>query len=178
MARKALLLGLCLLLMGWLNSCGPQKAAEDYFEQGKKAYEKKDFDLAITNYNQAIKLNPQMGKAYNNRGIVYVAQGKLNEAIADFTKAIELDPKNGKAYNNRAVAYYYKGDVAKAREDTLKAQGLGIAIKPETLEQLPQGAGVAKPPEAAKQPVVKPLGPPKQPEAAKQPAAKQPGAAK
>ena len=130
--------------MGCLNSCGPQKAAEGYFEQGKKAYEKKDFDLAITNYNQAIKLNPQMGKAYNNRGIVYVAKGKLNEAIADFTKAIELDPKNGKAYNNRAVAYYYKGDAAKGREDVLKAQGLGIAIKPEMFEKLPKPPAESK----------------------------------
>lgn len=144
MARKALLLALCLCLLGWLNSCGPQQAAENYFEQGKKSYEKKEFDLAITNYNQAIKLNPKMGKAYNNRGIVYVATGKLDEAIADFTKAIELDPKNGKAFNNRAVAYYYKRDVAKAREDVLKAQSLGIAIKPEMLEKLPKPPAEAK----------------------------------
>jgi Flp pilus assembly protein TadD len=144
MTRKALLLGLCLCLLGWLNSCGPQQAAENYFEQGKKAYEKKDFALALTNYNEAIKLNPKMGKAYNNRGIVGVATGKLNEAIADFTKAIELDPKNGKAYNNRAVAYYYTGDVAKSRADALKAQGLGIAIKPQMLEKLPKPPGGSK----------------------------------
>ncbi len=47
---------------GMAQCLRPQKVADNYFEEGKKAYEKKDFNLAITNYNEAIKLNPTMGR--------------------------------------------------------------------------------------------------------------------
>lgn len=142
MIRKVLWVVLVLGLFGGiLSSCGTQKMAEEYYEQGKKLYEKKEFDQAISSYNEAIKLNPKLVKAYNNRGIVYVVKSQLDQAIADFNKAIELDPNNGKAYNNRAVAYWYKGDTAKARQDIAKAQSLGIQIKVEMLEKLPKPSG-------------------------------------
>ena len=144
MVRKVVLLVLCLSVLGSLYACAPQKTAENYFEQGKKSYEKKEFDQAIAHYNEAIKLDPKLVKAYNNRGIAYVVKGQFDQGIVDFNKAIELDPNNGKAYNNRAVAYYYKKDVDKARQDLLKAQGLGIPVKMEMLEQL------SKPPEESK----------------------------
>jgi len=126
------------LFVGFLSSCGPQITAEDYFTQGKNFYENKKYEQAISCYNEAIKLNPKMVKAYNNRGIVYIVESKYDQAIADFNKAIEFDPTNGKAYNNRAVAYWYKDEVDKARQDVQKAQSLGIQIKEEMLEKLPK----------------------------------------
>jgi len=63
------------------------------------------FDGAITNYNRAIKLNPNFADAYNHRGIAYRNLGQLKQAICDYTKAIELKPNYTEAYNNRGVAY-------------------------------------------------------------------------
>jgi tetratricopeptide (TPR) repeat protein len=126
---------LCLtLFFGIQNTFGAKKTAEDYFNEGKSFYQKKEYEKAISAYNKAIKLNPKLVKAYNNRGIAILVTGLYEKAIADFTKAIELNPKYGKAYNNRAVAYWFQGQLDKAREDIKKAQSLGIKINPEMLK--------------------------------------------
>ena len=51
---------------------------------------------------------------YNNRGIDYRKEGKLDLAIKDFDKAIELNPEFAEAYNNLGNAYDDKGDFDKA----------------------------------------------------------------
>ncbi|MDE0397841.1 MAG: tetratricopeptide repeat protein [Candidatus Poribacteria bacterium] len=51
---------------------------------------------------------------YNNRGIDYRKDAKLDLAIKDFDKAIELNPEFAEAYNNRGNAYDNKGDFDKA----------------------------------------------------------------
>jgi lipoprotein NlpI len=117
-----------------LANCYALETAEDFFKKGKEFSSVNGSDHAIYNYSQAIKLDPKMVKAYNNRGVAYVGRQQYDLAIADFTKVIKLDPKNGKAYNNRAIAYLYKKDMAKARQDIQKAQGLGISVNPELLK--------------------------------------------
>ena len=67
------------------------------------------FDMAINNYNRAIKLNPNFADAYNHRGIAYRNLGQLKQAICDYTKAIKLKPNYTEAYNNRGVAYDKSG---------------------------------------------------------------------
>ena len=51
---------------------------------------------------------------YNNRGIDYRKEGKLDLAIKDFDKAIELNPEFAEAYNNLGNVYDDKGDFDKA----------------------------------------------------------------
>ena len=51
---------------------------------------------------------------YNNRGIDYRKEGKLDLAIKDFDKAIELNPEFAEAYNNLGNTYDDKGDFDKA----------------------------------------------------------------
>ncbi len=134
---RLLLASVCLtLFVGILNCYGAKKTAEDYFKIGREFSGVNNSDHAIYNYSQAIKLNPNMAKAYNNRGVAYMGRQQYDLAIADFTKAIKLNPKNGKAYNNRAIAYWYKGDTKKAREDVTKAQSLGISVNKEFLEKI------------------------------------------
>ncbi|MDR1318695.1 MAG: tetratricopeptide repeat protein [Treponema sp.] len=76
--------------------------------------------MAIADYTQAIRLNPEYAKAYNNRGATYRRKGDIDRAIADYTRAIGLDPDNAapaelaKTYYNRGVAYYSKGDYRRA----------------------------------------------------------------
>jgi tetratricopeptide (TPR) repeat protein len=49
-----------------------------------------EYDKAIDEYTEAIRLKPDYADAYYNRGNAYVGQGKLDKAIADFAKAEEL----------------------------------------------------------------------------------------
>ena len=51
-----------------------------------------DLEHAIEDYTAAVTLNPIYALAYNNRGYVYEAQGRKDDAIADFQTALLLDP--------------------------------------------------------------------------------------
>ncbi|WP_017316966.1 tetratricopeptide repeat protein [Mastigocladopsis repens] len=58
----------------------------------KIAYNAKgDYDLAIADYNAAIKLDPNSVYAYYYRGLVYKNQGSKDKAVADFKKVLELN---------------------------------------------------------------------------------------
>ena len=83
--------------------------AETYNSSGRIYYNQGKYDLAIFEFNQAIRLNPKFAYAYNNRGLVYYIQGKYEKAIADYGKVIQLNPKYAEAYNNRGNVYYNQG---------------------------------------------------------------------
>ena len=87
------------------------------YQEGYSAYMKGQFTRAIASYDEAIRLDPNYARAYNNRGLAYQAKGDLNRAIADFSEAIRLTPTLSAAYLNRGAAYARKGDVDKALAD-------------------------------------------------------------
>jgi tetratricopeptide (TPR) repeat protein len=95
----------------------------------------------MLDYSQALMIDPNYAKAYNNRGIVYRLMKQYDQAISDYNKALKLDPKFGEAYNNRGVVYYLKGEYEKSWEDVKKAQNLGYKIHPEFLANLRKASG-------------------------------------
>ena len=86
--------------------------------------DKGDTDRAIADYTEAIRLDPKLANAYNNRGTAYRDKGDTDRAIADFTEAIRLDPKYANAYVNRGLAYEKLADFARARSDFNATLGL------------------------------------------------------
>lgn len=57
-------------------------------------HEKGDLDRAISDFNQAIIIDPNHEWAYYNRGITYATKGENANAIADFKKVLEYCDKN------------------------------------------------------------------------------------
>ena len=68
-------------------------------------YAKKEYDKAIADYDQAIRLDPKYAAAYHNRGLAWYAKKEYDKAIADYDEAIRLDPKYAVAYDNRGDAW-------------------------------------------------------------------------
>jgi len=93
-------------------------------DQGTAAYNGKNYDLAIEDFNRVIQLGDKSGWIYCARGNAYESRGTTNKsprdydrAIVDFGKAIELEPQFFDAYENRADTYEIKGEYDKAIAD-------------------------------------------------------------
>jgi lipoprotein NlpI len=75
------------------------------------------YDRAIADYDQAIRLNPQDANAFNNRGVAYDDKSQYDRAIQDYDQAIRLNPQDGDYFNNRCIAYRNKGQYDRAIQD-------------------------------------------------------------
>jgi len=97
-----------------------QKAVE-YLQMGNDDLKQRNLDQAIIDFTKAIDIDPNLAKAYNNRGVAYAQEGSLSRAIADFTMSIANDPKDAQGYNNRGHAYANEGDFVQAIADYTQA---------------------------------------------------------
>ncbi|MBD2142794.1 tetratricopeptide repeat protein [Anabaena sp. FACHB-1250] len=88
-----------------------------YINRGLVRSELGDKPGAIEDYNQAIKINPNIAQAYYNRGLVRSELGDKPGAIEDYNQAIKINPNLALAYNNRGNAKSALGDKPGAIED-------------------------------------------------------------
>jgi TonB family protein len=59
-----------------------------------------DFDGAIADYSEAIRLDPLFADAYYNRALAKGIKQDFDGAIKDFLTTIAIDPKNSRAFFN------------------------------------------------------------------------------
>jgi tetratricopeptide (TPR) repeat protein len=90
---------------------------------------KGEYDLAIQDYDESIKLDANFAKPFNNRGFAYQAKGDYERAIQDFGAAINIDPKYANAFANRAETYQKTGDYPNALKDFDEAIRLQPTLK-------------------------------------------------
>ncbi|WP_395020952.1 tetratricopeptide repeat protein [Dongia sp.] len=103
---KALALCTLALKSGDLSH---QQTVNALTTRGALYVSKGDYDKAIQDLDEAIRLKPGEASAYNNRGIAYAGKGEYDRAIQDFDQAILLKPDDGAAYTGRASTYANKG---------------------------------------------------------------------
>jgi tetratricopeptide (TPR) repeat protein len=70
-----------------------EAAAGLYLNRGITLHFLGKFKKAIADYNLAIKLKRNYGRAYNNRGWAYEKLGQRALAIRDYRRALAIDPK-------------------------------------------------------------------------------------
>jgi len=85
---------------------------------------------AMSEYREAVRLNPALTQAYNNIAIMFGEAKLYEKAIDCFKQIINIDPENSEAYNNLAVTYARAGKWKEARTAWEKA--LKISPKSET----------------------------------------------
>ena len=76
-----------------------------------------NYDRAIDDFSQAIRLDAKNAAAFDNRGLAYRMKGDLDRAIADFDQAVRLDPKSSAIFNDRGTTYGMRGDTDRAIQD-------------------------------------------------------------
>ena len=91
---------------------------------------KGDFDRAIPDFDQSIKLDPAYAKPFNNRGAAYLRKGEYDLALKAFDQAIKLNPNYGRAFVNRAEVYLKKNEYDRAAGTTTRPFALSPIWKP------------------------------------------------
>jgi len=91
--------------------------ADAWYNRAAAYFARREFDLALEDYNQVISLDSGNAEAYNNRGIVYAAQGEYELALADFSSALSNDSDYINAIINRGVISAIMGDYDAAEAD-------------------------------------------------------------
>ena len=89
--------------------------------RGNAYYGKGEFERAIKDYDEAIRMNPKYTAAYDNRGLAYKHKGDSERAIKDFDEAIELDPKSPLTLFHRGQARFSSGQYGPALRDFASA---------------------------------------------------------
>lgn len=95
--------------------------SKHYFEFGLAKYKIKDYQSAVENYTEVIKLQPKHINSYFNRGLAKYHFGDYAGAILDYTKVIELAPDYADAYRHRGLTKYALGDYYGTIQDATKA---------------------------------------------------------
>ena len=71
---------------------------DTYRNRAKLEVDRGEREAALTNFNQAIQVNPEDVGAYIGRGRLKLASRALADALDDCNRAIKLDPTNALAY--------------------------------------------------------------------------------
>ena len=67
---------------------------EAYHGRADSYYKKGEYDQAISDLDEVIRLILEDATAYNSRGFCRCQKGNYDKAIADYDEAIRLDPEN------------------------------------------------------------------------------------
>jgi serine/threonine protein kinase len=94
-----------------INNNQPTLSAEEYLDLGLSKIKADDYKGAITDLDQAIKINPNQTinvddetlNAYFLRGLAKIQLKDYQGAIADIDQGMKIDPNNTNAYNLRGI---------------------------------------------------------------------------
>ena len=114
--QRTILSVAALVVVGGLSSCAFVQTS--YWRDSETLFKRA---LAITRNNDV---------AENNLGIVFLGQGKLDDAISLLQAAVALRPENSPAHENLAKALIQKGEVADALVHYQKL----LELQPDNIE--------------------------------------------
>lgn len=107
-----------------IAACGSAIASDTYrgrdlailfFNRGLEYDKMSDYDRAVSDYNEAIQLDPIkggsdiIGDGFNNRCNSYRKKGEYDRAMADCNQAIRFNPKHPRAFTIRGAIYISQG---------------------------------------------------------------------
>jgi Flp pilus assembly protein TadD len=109
--RRGILAVLVCALVLLASTVRAQKAdAEQIFNGALSHLREGRPELALEEFNRAIRMEPKNAYFYKGRGVAYLSLKRLPEAIAAFRKALDLDPYYVDARNDLGTALILSGE--------------------------------------------------------------------
>ncbi len=129
-----------------------------YNERGLAYKNRAEVDLALRDYDTAIRLDPNNPIFYSNRAVAFSIQGEYSRAIDEFKKALALFEKGSSitfdfdfpqkikgllaaTYFDQAVAYFNRGDYPAASTTAEEMEKMGFQVDAKFGEALRKAQG-------------------------------------
>jgi lipoprotein NlpI len=106
------------------------KNPRGYFVRARLYAERGEPTKALSDYDQALKLDPSMAEAWQRRGIIHFQLAHIEESISDFDRFLKLVPTQAPYHWQRGICYYY----AKRFEEGRKQFELHQTVNPNDVE--------------------------------------------
>ncbi|GEM_PF-3541107 len=106
------------------HAADPSDPGKAHFEKGVQHLMKKEYDLAIKEYEAVLQYNPDSAETYSNLGFAYLYTSEFEKASESQKKAIGLKPDLANAYYGLAMAQEKTGDMLGALESWKAFSGL------------------------------------------------------
>ncbi|MDR0496559.1 MAG: ankyrin repeat domain-containing protein [Treponema sp.] len=90
-------------------------------KRGLEYMMKNDYNNAIKEYSEGIRLDRNNAEHYQNRGIAYIQIGQFELGINDFNEAISINPNEADAYRLRGMVFSQLGQHEQAIIDLTDA---------------------------------------------------------
>ena len=97
-----------------------------HLRAGRKFYDKRMYNRALQEFDQAVTIDPSNFRAYYWRGRVYLKMGHHDKATADFKTVVKLKPHYVRPYHNLGWLSYQKGKY----EESIQYLNKAIELEP------------------------------------------------
>lgn len=128
--RKAALTPLHELRGALQRTHGSTERAQILANIGRLYLKDGSYEKAVSEYQKAIGMDPQLVSAYNGIGVAYTMLEKYSAAIAAQQKALEIQPDFTKAHAGLGLAHFRQNKIELALEHYRQA----VALDPQFLE--------------------------------------------
>jgi tetratricopeptide (TPR) repeat protein len=91
-----------------------------YQQRGYAAATSQQFQDAINDYAEAIKITREDARIYEQRAAIEMKLNDYDKALADYSEAIKLKPNESRYYLYRSYIYEMKNDLKNSMADTEK----------------------------------------------------------
>ncbi|MEK7773315.1 MAG: tetratricopeptide repeat protein [Deltaproteobacteria bacterium] len=98
------------------------KGWQHNYELGKKAFEDRKYDVALSYLERVSKEKSGFADVFNMLGLIYYSFSRIPEAILSFKKAVEINPNYTEACLNLSVVYNEVGQFDKSCDTYTKAR--------------------------------------------------------
>jgi tetratricopeptide (TPR) repeat protein len=119
-----LLVGIVVCIIWITTVVVNSNLAETFFSSGNEKYTKKDYQGAIADYSEVIRLKPDNAEAFQNRGNAKSELGDKQGAIADYSQFIRSNPDDADAHYRRGLIRQEIGEMQEALADFRRAAAL------------------------------------------------------
>jgi tetratricopeptide (TPR) repeat protein len=114
------------------TNLGDPDPSAAFLDRGDAYLTAKEYDKAILEFTEAIRVYAESFRVFHQRGLAYFAKGQCDKAIKDFTEAIDRNPESAPTFYCRGLAY----GRLKKYDEGIKDFTEAIRLKPDYADAL------------------------------------------